>query len=169
LVQKFSFNKATGKKIALTNPASDKYPGDGAFTLVNGIINVKGFGKSQEFLGFSGTNCEAVIDLGSSQLVSYVVVNTLNRKSSWIWRPLTAEVLGSGDGQSWYSLKLTDDFEEKKDGTGKGTMTMAFKATYARYVKVVVTNWGAIPEGNPGAGNKPWLFVDEIEVSGPEQ
>jgi hexosaminidase len=164
---KLNFNKATGKKITLTNPASDKYPGDGPFTLVNGVINEKGFARSREFLGFSGTDCEAVIDLGSSQLVSFVVVNTLSRTSNWIWRPLTAEVFGSGDGKTWYSLKLTDDFEEKKDGTGKGTMTMAFKATYAQYVKVVITNWGEIPAGNPGAGNKPWLFVDEIEVDGP--
>ncbi|HEY6063263.1 MAG TPA: family 20 glycosylhydrolase, partial [Chitinophagaceae bacterium] len=165
--QKFSINNATGKKITLTNPASDKYPGDGAFTLVNGVINEKGFARSREFLGFNGTNCEAVIDLGNLQPVSFVVVNALNRTASWIWRPLTAEVFGSGDGINWYSLKLTDDFEEKNDGTGKGTMTMAFKASYARYVKVVVTNWGIIPEGNPGAGNKPWLFVDEIEVDGP--
>jgi hexosaminidase len=167
LEQKIYFNKATGKKITLTNPASDKYPGDGAFTLVNGVINEKGFAKSREFLGFNGTNCEAVIDLGSSQLVSFVVVNTLNRISSWIWRPLTAEVFGSGDGQSWTLLKLTDNFQEKMDGTGKGMMTMSFKATYARYVKVVVTNWGEILYGNPGVGNKAWLFVDEIEVSGP--
>jgi hexosaminidase len=165
----FHFNKATGKKITLTNPASDKYPGDGPFTLVNGVINEKGFARSREFLGFEGTDCEAVIDLGVSQLVSFVVINTLNRTSSWIWRPLTAEVLGSGDGQTWYSLKLTDDFDEKKDGTGKGMMTMAFKATYARYIKVVIKNWGIIPDGNPGAGNKPWLFVDEIEVSGPTE
>lgn len=167
LMQKFHFNEATGKKITLTTPASDKYPGDGAFTLVNGVINEKGFAKSREFLGFLGTDCEAVIDLGISEPISFVVVNTLNRTSSWIWRPLTAEVFGSGDGKTWYSLKMTDDFEEKKDGTGKGTMTMAFRASYARYVKVVVTNWGTIPDDNPGAGNKPWLFVDEIEVSGP--
>jgi hexosaminidase len=165
--QTFHFNKATGKKITLTNPASDKYPGDGPFTLVNGVINEKGFARSREFLGFNGTECEAIIDLGESQLVSFVVVNALNRTSSWIWRPLTAEVFGSGDGQTWYSLKLTDDFEESKDGSGKGKMTMSFKATYARHVKVVVKNWGTIPEGNPGAGNKPWLFVDEIEVNGP--
>lgn len=167
LKQKFSFNKATGKKITLANPASDKYPGDGPFTLVNGVINEKGFARSREFLGFNGTDCEAVIDLGSSQLVSFVVVNTLNRTSSWIWRPISAEVFGSGDGKTWYSLKMTDDFEEAKDGTGKGKMMMSFKATYAQYVKVVVSNWGTIPAGNPGAGNKPWLFVDEIEVDGP--
>lgn len=163
--QKFLFNKATGKKITLTFPASDKYPGDGAFTLVNGVQNEKGFARSKEFIGFSGTDCEALIDLGSSQSISMVVVNLLRRNSSWIWRPQTAEVFGSGDGQNWHSLKLTDDFEERKDGTGKGKMTLSFPATVTRYIKVLVTNWGTIPEGSPGAGNKAWLFVDEIEVN----
>lgn len=169
ITQKTYFNKATGKKITLANPVSDKYPGDGAFTLVNGIINEKGFARTREFIGFNGTDCEAVIDLGSSQLISFVVVNALNRTSSWIWRPLTAEVFGSSDGQTWYSLKFTDDFVEKKDGTGKGIMTMSFKATYTQYVKVVIKNWGIIPEGNSGTGNKAWLFVDEIEVDGPTE
>lgn len=164
----FHFNKATGKKITLTNPASDKYPGNGAFTLVNGVVNEKGFASSREFLGFNGTDCEAVIDLGESQTVSYVVVNVLNQTASWIWRPQSAEVLGSGDGEKWYSLKLTDDFTERPNGNGKGYLSLSFKATFARYLKVVIKNWGTIPEGNPGAGSKSWLFVDEIEVQGPK-
>ncbi|HUR65742.1 MAG TPA: family 20 glycosylhydrolase [Chitinophagaceae bacterium] len=163
--QKFSFNKATGKKITLAKEASSNYPGDGAFSLVNGVINEKGFARTKEFLGFNGTDCEAVIDLGESLEISFVVVNLLNRTSSWIWRPQTAEVLGSGDGQTWYPLKMTDDFVDKKDGTGKGTMILPFRKTFVRYVKVIVTNWGVIPPGNPGAGNKAWLFVDEIEVN----
>jgi hexosaminidase len=136
---------------------------------VNGVINEKGFARSREFLGFNGTNCEAVIDLGSSQLVSFVVVDCLDQKSSWIWRPLKAEVFGSADGKTWNNLNLTYNYDERKEKNGKGYMTMSFKATYARYVKVMVTNWGTIPDGNPGAGNKPWLFVDEIEVSGPTE
>jgi hexosaminidase len=160
----FRFNKVTGKNIRLANEASKTYPGDGAFTLVNGVINEKGFARSKEFLGFNGTNCEAVIDLGEIIEISYVVVNCLDRKSSWIWRPMTAQVFGSEDGEKWYPLKLTDDFTPKNDGNGKGTMAMAFRKSFTRFVKVVVTNWGIIPAGNPGAGNKAWLFVDEIEV-----
>ncbi len=167
--QKFTFSKATGKKISLTTKASSTYPGDGAFTLVNGVINEKGYGKSSEFLGFNGTDCEAVIDLGSSQLISFVVVNALTRHSSWIYEPSSAQVFGSGDGQNWYSLFQTNNFSETKDGNGKGTMTMAFRATYARYVKVLVKNWGTIADGNPGAGNKAWLFVDEITIDGPTE
>src|SRR4029079_9977132 len=70
--QSFSLNKATGKKITLTTPADNKYRCDGAFTLVNGVINDKGFAKSTEFLGFNGSDCEAIIDLGTEKQVSFV-------------------------------------------------------------------------------------------------
>jgi hypothetical protein len=33
-----------------------------------------------------------------------------------------------------------------------------------RFIKVVAKNYGLIPSGEPGAGNKAWLFADEIEV-----
>ncbi len=160
--QKFSFNLATGKVITLKDEASDKYPGDGAFTLVNGVINEKGFSRTKEFLGWTGQDCEAVIDLGENKEISFVVVNGLKRRSSWIWESSGAEVFGSGDGVSWYPLGKTTQIEDKQNQ--KFTMTMAFRKTFARYVKVIVKNYGKIPEGNPGAGSKAWLFLDEIEV-----
>jgi hexosaminidase len=34
----------------------------------------------------------------------------------------------------------------------------------SRFIKVVAKNYGLIPDGKPGAGNKAWLFADEIQV-----
>jgi hexosaminidase len=65
--QQFYFNKATGKKITLEKQASKSYPGDGPFTLVNGVQNTKGMSKTKEFLGFSGEDCMATIDLGKEE------------------------------------------------------------------------------------------------------
>jgi len=163
--QTFIFNKATGKKISLKYEADSKYPGDGAFTLVNGAQNEKGLARSREFLGFSGNDCEAVIDLGSSQKIKNVVVHTLNQTGGWIWRPMNVEVFVSDNGTDFNSAGLADDFVIKNPGLGIGVMKVEFAERTARYVKVVVKNWGKIPEGNPGANNKPWLFVDEIEVN----
>jgi hexosaminidase len=39
-----------------------------------------------------------------------------------------------------------------------------FPKQHARYLKVVAKNYGLIPEGMPGAGNKAWVFADEIQV-----
>lgn len=164
LWQSFSFNKATGKKITLTNQPSKSYPGDGAFTLVNGVQNEKGLSKSKEFLGFSGSDCEAVIDLGKEESIGKVVIHSLSQTGSWIWRPQTLEVFVSADGQQYNSAGLTDDFSVTIKGLEKGKMTVEFASRKARYVKIVVKNWGEIPAGEPGAGNKAWLFVDEVEL-----
>ena len=163
--QNILFNKATGKKIALITQPSPTYKGDGAFTLVNGIQNENGLAKSKQFLGFSGTDCEAVIDLGKEEKVSNVVVHCLRESGSWIYRPLTVEIFISSNGTDFTSVGLTDDFKIKTKGLETGTMKVEFAEKNSRYVKVVIKNWGEIPSGNPGEGNKAWLFVDEIEIN----
>jgi len=163
--QNILFNKATGKKITLTNSPSPTYKGDGAFTLVNGIQNENGLSKSKQFLGFSGTDCDAVIDLGKEEKISNVIVHCLRETGSWIYQPLIVEVFISSNGTDFTSAGLTDDFIIKKKGLETGTMKVEFPGKNSRYVKIVVKNWGEIPSGNPGEGSKAWLFVDEIEVN----
>ena len=50
------------------------------------------------------------------------------------------------------------------DKTSRKEVSVYFEKTSARYVRVVAKNFGKIPEGNPGAGSMPWLFVDEISI-----
>jgi hexosaminidase len=164
LTQKFSFNKATGKTITLKKDASKSYPGDGAFTLVNGVQNEKGFVRAKEFLGFAGDDCEGMIDLGSVQTINTVIAHVLTRVSSWIWEPSAFEVFISEDGKNFKSGGLTDYFRKTNEKTGNGIMQVKFDPTPARYIKFVLKSMDNIPPGNPGAGKKPWVFVDEIEV-----
>ncbi len=161
--QKFYFNKATGKKITLTTQPAITYQADGAFTLVNGVQNDKGIGKRKEFLGFSGTDCEAMIDLGSVQQISNVKAHVLEVVSNWIWRPKSMQVLTSTDGTTFTEMGNTDKFETN-GANGNGIMTVERSVT-ARYIKIKLVNFGTIPENNSGVGNKAWLFVDEIEVN----
>jgi len=163
LSQKFYFNKATGKKILLTAPPSDRYPGDGAFTLVNGVQNEKGLERSSECLGFEGPDCEAVIDLGSNESINSAVVHTLNSGGSWVYPPKYVEVFTSPDGTSFSSAGKSEKFESTNGLNGVVKVNVTPVST--RYVKVFVKNFGLIPPGMSGAGNQAWLFVDEIEVN----
>lgn len=160
--QLFHFNKATGKKITLSSPASSKYPGDGAFTLVNGVQNTKGLSKSSEFLGFAGTDCQAIIDLGKTDSIRKVTVHALNDNGAWIWKPSAVEVFASGNGIDFSAAGTANNFV--KTTGANGTITVSFNSTATRFVKVLVKNWGIIPPGNSGSGSKSWLFIDEIEV-----
>lgn len=160
LFQNFTFSKSTGKKITLTSPPSNSYPGDGAFTLVNGIINEKGLARSQEFLGFSGTDCEAVIDLGKQDTINQVTVFIFSQPSSWIWSPASFTVEISPDGQK-YTPVVDAGPPNAHDGN---KVQLNFQGTAGRFIKVHLRSKGIIPEGHPGAGNKAWLFVSEIQV-----
>jgi hexosaminidase len=163
LQQHFKINKATGKKITLTTEPARTYQADGAFTLVNGVQNVKGMGNRKEFLGFSGTDCEAVIDLGSTQQIKNIKAHVLEVISNWIWRPKFMQVWVSTDGTNFTDMGNTDKFEAN-GSNGNGQLTVQHAVT-ARYVKIKLQNYGTIPENHVGVGNKAWLFVDEIEVN----
>lgn len=158
-----NFNKATGKKVILKQKPSPNYPGDGAFTLVNGVQNTAGLTRGREFLGFNGGDMEVIIDLGTAHKINNVVVHTLNQEGSWIYRPSSAQVLVSMDGKNYTSLGTSRDYV--KTTGNNGIMKVTFPVRNTRFVKVVVKNFGIIPDGKPGAGTRGWLFVDEIEVN----
>ena len=159
IVQTFTFSKSTGKKISLTNPPSNSYPGDGAFTLVNGVINEKGRERSHEILGFSGTDCEAVIDLGKNDTINNVTAHIYSQPVSWIWPPSSFTVQTSKDGINFNAI-----VDVGPPVLNENKVQLNFPAQITRYVKVFIKNKGMIPEGNPGAGNKAWLFVSEVQV-----
>jgi len=155
----FSFNKLTGKKIRLLTPPASGYQGNGgAFGLVNGLsAGDKGI-NSTEWLGWSGKDLNATIDLGSPQDVHSVTVSTLSQEGSWIYLPASVEVAVSADGTDWKTLPATTD----KQGTTEVKITLAFDTQHVQYVRVVAKNYGTIPDGKAGAGNPAWLFVDEL-------
>ena len=161
--QTFHFNKATGKKITLTNEPSKNYPGDGAFTLVNGIQNEKGLVRSKEFLGFSGINCEAIIDLGVDSSFSEIIIHTLEQTGSWIYFPSAFDISKSSDGINFSPLNTPVEISKTSE-KNRATIKLSTPVT-ARYLKINIMNAGTIPAGNPGAGSRAWLFVDEIEIN----
>ena len=164
----FSINKATGKKITLTNDPSAAYPGYGAFTLVDGIQNIKGLSRSGEIIGFLGKNLEAIIDLGEVKEIGDVRLHTFTRKASWIYpaKENSIKVLISEDGTN-FILPLNEILiiEGNANIINSITFSPQQKKVQVRYIKIIAENYGTIPSGNPGAGNAAWLFADEIEIN----
>ena len=160
-------NKATGKKITLVNEPNKSYPGNGAFTLVDGVQNEKGLARSSEFLGFLGKDIDAMVDLKTLTDISKVALHVLDQNGSWIYLPSQIEITYLPDmditdeiiKNSPKKIRMIDPVKDK----GAKTIVIESKQN-CRYIHVVAKNFGIIPSGNPGAGNPAWLFVDEIEV-----
>jgi hexosaminidase len=154
-------NKATGKKITLANPPLAGYEGEGAFTLVNGISNRQGLARTKEFIGYRRNNMQAIVDLGSTQKISKVVVSAIITGGSRVYAPELVEVYGSLDGQAYKFLGKTADYTPID---GKGNFSIEFPGTSTRYVQIIVKPIMKIAEGKPGAGEAALMFIDEIEV-----
>jgi len=160
--QEFNLNKATGKKITLTNPPAVEFPGNGgAFGLVNGALSKK-YGNFSEWLGWPGGDMEATIDFGKQENISKVSVHTLDQKRGRFYAPAYVEVFVSGNGTDFKSVGKTDAFVLDQDNIGN--MVISFTSAPARYIKVFAKNAGTIPEGQPGAGNAARMLIDEIQV-----
>jgi hexosaminidase len=159
---RFSFSKATGKKVSISHIPNEKYPGQGgAFSLVNGVYSNKGL-SYPDWLGWIGDDMEALIDLGKKENFNTVKMHTLEQNGSWVYLPKYVEVLTSVDGKNFSSAGRSSDFVN--DTLTMGWITVTFPRQSARYIKVIAKNYGQIPEGKPGAGNPAWLFADEIKV-----
>jgi hexosaminidase len=156
-----SFSKSTGRPVSITATPHPNYPGQGAFSLVNGVWSKKGL-SNPDWLGFVGDDIEATIDMGKDVSYSSVKVHTINQNGSWVYLPQYVEVLVSDDGKEFTSVGKGSEFV--KDTLTMGFITVNFPKQHARYLKVVAKNYGLIPEGMPGAGNKAWVFADEIQV-----
>ena len=158
----FLWHLAAGKLITLTNPPHQKYGSGGKGAIVNAVMASEERFSDKEWLGFEGKDLEAVIDLGAATAVKEVTLRFYNGPGQWIYPPKQASVAGSADGKSYdqavvkeVSTAITDKIVTVKIGlTGKTP----------RYLKIKAQNLGTIPDGKPGAGSPPWLFVDEIVV-----
>jgi hexosaminidase len=159
--QRFVVNKATAKPIELLHQPHQNYASGGANTLIDGIqSDGRHFGNG--WLGFSGTDLVATIDLMEEGPLNTLGINVLERKGSWIFYPSEVIFEGSLDGKNYVKM-ASADLEIIKKLKGK-LMLPVIASRIVRYVRVTATNAGVIPDGLPGAGNKAWLFVEEIVV-----
>jgi hexosaminidase len=159
---KLKFNKATGKKVTLNPAPAPNYPGDGAFTLVNGIVNSKGMARSAEFIGYNGKPATFIVDLGTVQPIESVITHALSAGGSWVYPPQEMEVSLSNDGKTYKRMGTAREFNGITPQ--KGTLEVFAAAQQGRFIKIVLKPVEKIGSGLPGAGNAAWMFVDEIEV-----
>jgi len=159
--QAFVQSLSSGAKIQLTHAPSKYYNYGSPYALVDGVSGrVPWNGK--EWLGFSNTDMEAVIDLGRLENVSIVIIHALKAEASWIYLPVGMTVWISSNGKDFQKVGQLS-VEEIASGGRFLNIEMA-KPVKTRYVKILVERAGIIGPGKQGEGHNAWLFVSEIEI-----
>jgi hexosaminidase len=158
------FNKASYHPITLLTQPTRQYTFKGASTLVDGIVGGQGYGTG-EWLGFIPDDPEMVIDLGTPTEFCRVSTNALNDGSDWIMGCTGLTVSVSDDNKTFRQIAdkaFPAETEPRKKAIEH--YDVDFPATTARYVKIHVKSTDKLPQGHPGAGKKPFIFIDEIVI-----
>ena len=161
LTVEYLVHKASGKPYTMPR-IPDQYTGGEQYALTNGVTgNIKTWGS---WVGLVNHDIDPVIDLGVPTAFSRITTHFVNSKVSWIYPPRSVEVYGSADGQNFNLLARQDVPAETMRGISVETVRLETPGAEARYLKFVAKTFGVIPEGEAGAGNGAWLFVDEVIV-----
>jgi hexosaminidase len=117
------------------------------------------------WLGFEGTDMEAVIDLSDLHDIGEISTDFLQAVISWVFLPLTVEYSLSEDGKDFTTVALLKNTVDEKAGDMFiHSFTAAFKPVRARFVRVRARNRKICPDWHKGAGGPAWIFADEIVV-----
>ncbi len=157
-------HKAVGKKATLEAPASMKYAGKGALSLIDGL---KGSDKYNDgyWLGFEGTDMNLEIDLGKMMPVNLVSPSFYQNTGAWIFMPEKVEIeILDNEMKRVASKVVTPETTMEAKGTVVEDLSATFENVEGRYIKVRAVNMKTLPKWHEGAGNKAWIFADEVVV-----
>jgi hexosaminidase len=151
-------HKAIGSTVTLAHPSQGRYAQPAAI-LVNGLAGTNRYNDGQ-WLGFTGNDLDAVIDLGSVLTIRQIGTDVLNYHWQKMWPPVSLQFQISIDGIHYKELYRQHDFPVN----GINIVNHSFPPQAARFVRVTGSNKGIIPEGEYGAGGQALLLIDEIQI-----
>ena len=161
LTANYLVHKASGKAYTMSKVPT-KFLGGDTYGLTNGVL---GGSKTWDgWVGLVNRDIDPVIDLGAVTAINRVTTHYLDNKQSWIHPPRSIEVLVSDDGKNFRSVgKKAIEYSDNTAAEIK-TIVISTPNTKTRFVKLVATTTGVIPEPFPGAKEGAWLFLDEVIV-----
>jgi predicted alpha-1,2-mannosidase len=151
------------RSVKLENMYNEQYAAGGLKALIDHQRGGENF-RTGSWQGYYGVDLIATIDLGASKRINRLAGSFLQEVYSWIWMPKEVEYFVSDDGKNFRSVgKVKNDVPIDADGAFIQEMAVRPR-TNARYVKMVAKTIGICPEWHVGAGQKAWIFCDELVI-----
>lgn len=153
------------RTIKLNTSYAPQYSAGGDIALIDFIKGTENF-KTGVWQGYEGVDLDAVVDLGKLQEVHTISAGFLQDVGVWIFFPTEVDFFVSDDGEHFSPAGVSFHEFTQKDYTPRTLeqWTTLDPPAITRFVRVVAKSPGTCPNWHPGAGNKCWIFIDEISV-----
>ncbi len=151
------------RSVKLENMYNEQYAAGGLKALIDHQRGGENF-RTGTWQGYYGVDLIATIDLGQAKRINRLAGSFLQEQRSWIWMPREVEFFVSDDGKNFRSVgKVKNEVADDNDDALIQEMAVRPR-TNARYVKMVAKTIGTCPEWHVGAGQKAWIFCDELVI-----
>ena len=151
------------KKLTLRTPIHKQYDGGGPDALMDGIRGSADW-KTGGWQGFYGADLDADLDLGSVKPLRRLALGCLQDQNAWIFMPLSVSFQLSDDGQAWRDAgSVPSTVGPHADGAIVRDFAVTLpEGSKARYIRVHARAPVTCPPWHKGAGNRSFIFCDEI-------
>lgn len=170
--QNINYHKAVGAKITIDKQPHKAYSGSGAEGLINGISGSDSRYGDKEWLGFWGEDIEVTIDFEKPTKINSIETRFYNSQGQWIYAPEVYEYLilqqpNEFRQDTTFVLGLPEMANEPRFKLLNIKFSKMETGLYDETTKIIlrIPNYGTIPQGKQGSGNKAWTFIDEIIVN----
>ncbi len=157
--------KPNSWKISIINPYNSQYTAGGDIGLIDGLRGEINW-KKGNWQGYQPHNMEVIIELDSVKDIQRITAGCLQDTRAWIFFPVKMEILTSSNG---FSFKPAAEFELSEEESNEveiknigGEINQFNKQV--KFVKVILENYGKLPDWHPGNGDDAFIFVDEIVI-----
>lgn len=152
-------------KVTYNYPYNSQYSGGGPEALFDGINGDENWRKGF-WQGFQGKDVEIVLDLGKEIKAGSFSASVLQDTRAWIVYPKCVDFLVSTDGKTFAPAANVQNTVpvDSLDARTQKLSVIPLLPVKARYVKVVLHQYGKLPDWHPGKGGDSFIFIDEIEV-----
>ncbi|MEO7175893.1 MAG: GH92 family glycosyl hydrolase, partial [Saprospiraceae bacterium] len=157
------YSLPAGRKVELHTAYGPMYSAGGDQALIDRIRGELDY-KTGNWQGFEGKDLEFVIDLGREIAINQLTLSCLQDQKSWILLPKQVGFSISSDSNEWVNLGTVGHSIDQRTEQSVIQPFTLIASTKARFIKVVATNGGLMPDWHLGAGGKSWIFVDECII-----
>lgn len=156
------FHKGIVADIGIDRSPHPSYSAGGIQALNNGVSGSDTRFGDKEWLGFWGDDIEITLIFHEPTTISNVSTRFYDANGQWVYSPKEAHLT------CYYQNNLIKEYTTKPESIGvTPTTSVTFHGLETQEVSRIVLkipNYGVIPAGLQGAGNKAWTFIDEIVI-----
>ena len=153
-------------KVTLKGKFNPQYNAGGAEGLIDGLHGNENWRKGR-WQGYQSQNFECIIDMAQKTEITHLSSTYLQDTRSWILMPLRVDYYTSVDGKEFTLAGTVENTLPQNDYTVQiRNFSLEINPVTARYIKVVATNAGKLPQWHQGYadGGEAFIFVDEVEA-----